>query len=122
MRRLTLTWLALIGALSTQACGGAPIPQQKITDTEAAIRAAEVGGAPGVPEAALHLKRANEQLAQAKRMVSNGDNERAAWVLRRAEVDAELALAMAQEQTARNEAKKAMDEVAKLREKLGSQS
>ena len=111
--------LVVMAALGGVACGSAPPPNQQMTAAQAAIRAAEVGGAQSSPEATLHLKRAKEQVAQAKGLMANDDNERAKWVLERAEVDAELALALARETGARMEAEKAREEIRKLRKKAG---
>ncbi len=72
------------------------------------------------PEATLHLKRAKEQLAQAKGLIKKGDNEEADWLLQQASVDAELALALGREEAARAEAQRAKDEVNKLREQISA--
>jgi hypothetical protein len=66
----------------------------------AAARAAREAGAPNVPRAALQLKLAEEQIAQARQMMNNGSNERADYMTLRAYNDAELALAFARENTA----------------------
>ena len=97
------------------ACGGAPVPNERVASAQASVRAAEVGGAQGVPQAILHLKRAKEQIEKAKALIKDGDNEEADWVLQRAEVDAELALSLAREATARSEAQSARDQVQKLK-------
>ena len=107
------TWLAM-------ACGGAAIPQERLTSAEGAVRAAEAGGAPTVPQAALHLKKAQDHIAQAKALIADDENERADFVLQRAEVDAELALAQAREDQAKKEAQEAIDMVEELRSKSGT--
>jgi hypothetical protein len=112
-----LVW-PLAGSLLVSACGGAAVPHDKLASAQAAVRAAEVGGAPNDPNAALQLKRANDQITQAKALIEDGENEEAARVLLRAEVDADLALALAQEKTGRDEATKAQQEVAALRSQL----
>jgi hypothetical protein len=100
------------------ACGGAAVPQERLTSVERAVSAAEAGGAPGVPKAELHLKQARDQLAAAKALIADDENERADWVLQRAEADAELALVLAREQVAKQEAQEALEQVDKLRKKL----
>jgi hypothetical protein len=114
----------LVGLLATawvvSACGGAAIPQAQMTASEKAISAAEGGGANSVPKAALHLKQAQDQVAEAKKLIEDEDMERAEWALRRAEADAQLALTMAQENTAKAEAAEAVEMVQMLREKLKS--
>jgi hypothetical protein len=106
-------------ALSAVACGGAAVPNEQLTQSQAAIRGAETAGAQNSPQATLHLKRAKEQVATAKSMIADDDNERAEWVLRRAEADAELALALARETSARAEADKVKAEIQELRQKAG---
>ncbi len=108
---------ALVGGLAVvlSACGGAALPQEKLTAAKAAVRAAEVGGAEDNPKAALHLKYARDQIAEANELIDEEENELAAALLDRAEVDAELALALARVNGARQEAKAALDEVEELR-------
>lgn len=97
-------------------CGGAPLPADRLASAEAGIRGAREVGAESVPEAALHLKMARDQVAQAKTLSSEGDADRAAMVLARAEVDAELALAMTRETAARAEAGAVLAQVQALRQ------
>jgi hypothetical protein len=108
---------ALFSLLLWSACGGAPPPQELITNVTAAIRAAEVAGAKDEPKATLHLKKAGEQLAQGKALAAEED-ERAERVLLRAEADADLALALAQEHAAKVEAETANEKVEKMRTKV----
>ena len=107
---VSMTWL-------TMACGGAALPQQELTSAEAAVRAAEVAGAPAVPKAELHLKYARDQITQAKQMIEQGENEQAQRVLVKAESDAEVALALAKHEEARSEANKALEDIEALMEK-----
>jgi uncharacterized protein YqfA (UPF0365 family) len=69
-----------------------------MTTAEAAIRGAEEVNATQVPRAALHLKLAQEQTDKAKRLMEDGYNERAELTLKRAQADAELAIAISKEQ------------------------
>lgn len=105
---VVLPLAALVG------CGGAPPPQELITNVTATMRAAEEAGAPAEPKATLHLQKAGEQLEQGKALAAEED-ERAELVLRRAAADADLALALAQERAARLEAEAEADKVEKLR-------
>ena len=116
MRRFgsSFGWVVLLGATG---CGGAAIPQDRLTAAEAAVRAAEVGGAPDNPKAALHLKYARDQIAEAKKLIEEDENETAGALLDRADVDAELALSLARVENARVEATAALDEVKELRER-----
>lgn len=104
-------------ALFISACGGAALPQEKLTAAKAAVRAAEVGGAADNPKAALHLKYARDNIAAASSLIEEEENELAAALLDRAEVDAELALELARVQAARDEAEQARQEVEELRKK-----
>ncbi len=101
------------------ACGGAAIPQDQLASSQAAIRAAEVGGADRDPQAAFLVKKSKDQVAQAKKLIEDGDNHSAQMVLMTAEADAELALALAQELATRKEAEGARSEVKDLQQKQG---
>jgi Domain of unknown function (DUF4398) len=107
-----LTLLALVGI--TTGCGSYPMPAQRLADAEAATRSAHETGAEGVPRAELHLEYAREEVRQAKQLMRDGKNERAAFILMRAKGDAELALAVAREDHARREAEFAQQQVAAL--------
>lgn len=73
----------------------------------AAARGAQEAGAQQVPQAALHLKLAEEQITQARSMMDEGDNMRADYMTLRAYNDAELALALAREVASRQRAEQA---------------
>lgn len=108
-----------VTALVTAACsGGYPEPRNQLTASEAALRAAEEMGAQDSPQSALYLKRAREQVEDAKALIREGENERAEWVLRRAESDADLALSMAREETQRKKAMAAKEELQRLQEQI----
>lgn len=120
MKLVTGSFLALAGCLAL-ACGASvPVPAAQVSDTQAAIRAAEEVGAPSIPKAALHLKMAKDQLQTAQGQISNGDNEEAKMTLDRARVDAELALALAKEAGLRAKATEAMDKIKKLQAETGA--
>jgi hypothetical protein len=91
------------------ACASHPPPTDHMASAIAAVRGAQVAVAQAgeVPEAALHLKLAEEQVAQARQMIDRGDNERADYMTLRAYNDAELALALAREHQARAAAEEA---------------
>lgn len=93
------------------ACGASiQPPTQPMADAEAASRSAREVGADNQPAAKLQVKLADEQIAEAKSLIANGDNERASYVLLRARADAELALALAREQNALIEKQKASEQ------------
>jgi pyridoxal biosynthesis lyase PdxS len=95
-------------ALVAVGCASHPAPTDQVASSLAAVRGAEEAGARDVPEAALHMKLAEEQIAQAKRLMEDDDNRRAEDLAMRAYQDAELALAIARE----NAAKKRLDQFA----------
>jgi len=107
--------LAMFCALGR--CASAPVNTDRLSATEAPIRAAEEMGAAKVPEAALELKLAREQAEQAKQFMKNGDKGRADMLLLRAQADAELALALAREAPLAAEAKSATEEVQALQQR-----
>jgi hypothetical protein len=99
-------------------CGGAAPPDRQMVAAEAAIRGAQEVGAPSVPEASLYLRLAERQVDKAKVLMGDGNNERATMMLLRALGDAELALALAKEKTAKDEAQEAENTVQELRNKM----
>jgi hypothetical protein len=101
--------------LSLSACGGGTPPSESAA--EAAVRAAEVGGAADNPKAALHLKYARDQVDSAKKLIDEEEYDKAAALLARAEADAELALALSRVENARAEAQAALNDVEELKRK-----
>lgn len=87
--------LASITALSIAACGGAALPVENLTDAKATVRAAQEAGASSTPQAALHLKMANDELASAQKAIDDNDGDRARLLLNQAQADADLSLALA---------------------------
>jgi outer membrane murein-binding lipoprotein Lpp len=107
--------LAIVGVVGLSGCSSFPAPNAKVASSEAAIRAAQETGSRDVPQAALHLKLAEEQLEQAKKLIRSDDNERASYVLARAEADAELALALSRAEGSKAKAGTALDNVRAVR-------
>lgn len=97
--------LGTLAALGFAACASNPLPPAKVTDTQAAISAADAVGATNHPRAALHMKLAREQLQQGEALLREGDDEEARLVIDRARVDAELAMALTREDQAQKEAR-----------------
>jgi hypothetical protein len=98
-----------IAALGLVGCGSVPPPHERQASSQAAIRTASEMNAEQVPQAALHLKLAQEQFDKGKALMNDGDNERATFALMRAQADAELALALARENRTRTEAQTLID-------------
>ena len=113
------TWVySCISGTVLLACGGAAVPQDSLTAAQADVKGAEVGGAAENPKAALHLKLAKDQIEKAQKEIADGDNEKAARTLDRAQADAELALALAKEGKAQGDASDAAEQVGKLRKEI----
>jgi hypothetical protein len=117
MTRALVSGLWSITLLFAVACGGAAVPHEKMAGAEAEMRAAEVGGARDVQQAALHLKMASDQVAKAKALIAQNENEEAALVLDCAQADAQYALALAKEEATKKEADSAAKTVEELKRK-----
>ena len=89
------------------ACASYPMPNEHLTNSYANIRAAQELGATAWPQAALHLKLAEEEQAKARSLANDSKNEEADYMTLRANADAELALAIARESMAEGRAAKA---------------
>lgn len=87
--------LTSLSALFVAACGSAALPMDKLTEAKSTVRAAQEAGAQGTPQAQLHLKMANDELASAQKAVDDNDGERARLLLNQAQADADLSLALA---------------------------
>ena len=108
----------LLLAVAVAGCGSYPAPTAKMSSAEAAMRSATEVGAGKVPQAQLHVTLAQEQIAKAKALMSDGDNERAESLLVRAQADAELALSLAKQAIAQTDAQRVVDEVKAAKEKV----
>jgi hypothetical protein len=92
------------------------LPADRLTSLEASIRSADAVGAGQQPQTSLHVRLAEEELAQAKRLARNGDAARAELFLQMADADASLALALTRAADAQADADKAQAAVAALAE------
>jgi hypothetical protein len=108
--------VVLLSALG-MGCAATQVPSEQLTQSKAAIRAAEEVGAPSQPAAALHLKLARDQVTAAESLIREGDTEQAQMMLRRAELDAELAVVLTREERLRAEASEAVRRVQELKQK-----
>jgi hypothetical protein len=114
-----LNKLVVVSAVCmSSACGGAAVPDSDLTAAKVAVRAAEVGGADEQPQPALQLKHARDQIAKAEGLIKEEQNEQALWLLKRAQVDAELALAMAQEAVTVAQAQDAVEQVERMKKQI----
>ncbi len=100
--------LALAASALVLGCGGSfPAPTQDLASAQSAERSAAELGAENQPQAQLHLALAREQMTQARAAMKDGDNERADSLLLRSRSDAELAIALTRDQSAKTDAQKA---------------
>ena len=109
------SYLILAGSLAAMV-GCAAVPVLKTEGSTSGIRAAEAIGAAKVPQAALHLQLAKEELGHAKTLAADGRSEQASSFLLRAEADAELAVALSREDAEKSAARAAVDQVRQLRQ------
>lgn len=116
MMTVLTRWLAAPVVLAFAACASAPTPQAPLQAATAAASAAEAVGAKDTPRAKFHLQLALEQIEAAKKLMQAGDNAAARRALERAEADATLAKALAEEQTTIREAHEAHDKLDELRQ------
>lgn len=103
----------LIFAAAVTGCG----PKREIDReaTSSAIRAAEEAGAASVPSASLYLQMAKEELEIAKKLAANGEPEEAESMLRRAQADGELAVALSHSEADKKAAAEAVERVRLLK-------
>ena len=106
--------VALALAVGLGACGSTHTMPANYAPAQTAIGAADAVGARNEPRGALHLKMARDAVAQAEKLVRNGDEHEAELTLERARTDAELALMVTREATARREADTAKRELESL--------
>src|ERR1035437_5797403 len=106
-----------VAAVATAIVAGcaANVPLRTEASTSV-IRAAEEAGAAKVPQAALHLQLAKEELELAKGLAAKGEKEQAASMLLRADADAELAVVLSREDAERSEAQAAVARARQLRQ------
>jgi hypothetical protein len=83
-----------------------------MADAQSAERSARELGANGEPAAKLSLKLAQDQIAEAQKAMTDGENKRADSLLLRAKADAELSIAQAREKGAKVEGQKAVEDSA----------
>lgn len=98
-------------AVLVAACGKQAVPTERLGRAEGAVRSAQETGAAQDPSGALHLRLAKENLARAKLAVSDGDNDRASYLLMRAEADAQLAKSLNDEGKAKQQAAQAINQL-----------
>lgn len=109
MPKRIMTILGVV--LAASACASFPPPTDTVANSLASVRGAEEVGAADVPQAALQLQLAREQIAKAEKLMADGENERAHFMALRASNDAELAIVLVRESEARSGAAEAAQRV-----------
>lgn len=102
-------------------CASGPSIEPQAAQTTGAIRAAEAVGAQSNPEAALHVKLAMENHKRAQEMLQADEKEQARRLLERAEMDAELAIALMKKHEAQQELAVVDKELSELDSRLQSE-
>src|SRR5262245_48582585 len=101
----------IIGIALACGCAATPVPPAKVASAATAIRTAQELRADENPASQVRLQYAIEEYAHAHMLIADGDSEKAERMLARAEADAELALAIAQQARSARDAATALDEV-----------
>jgi hypothetical protein len=110
--------LGLCAAFAFIACASVPKPTEQISQSEAAMRSAQELGAAQVPQAALEMQLAQEELDKCKLLMKDDKNEEAAQMAMRSRADAELAVALTHRSLARGEARGAEEHLKAVQEKV----
>ena len=97
-------------------CAQTPPPHTALTNAQSTVAAAEAKGAQQVPEASLYLKMAKDSIAAAQVLMNEAKNKRAAGVLERARIDAELAASLATEDVMKRKAQEELERVKSLQQ------
>ena len=100
--------------LSVACATSSAAPSERMQSSSAAILAAETGGAAHSADADVYLRLAKDQYAYSQRLPNPSDKDRVDRLLRRAQVDAELSLALARGEDQKAAAQAAIDKVTKF--------
>jgi hypothetical protein len=110
IRMYTAIATLLVASSLAIGCASFPVPAQDLALAKSKTQSATELGAAAQPNAQLHLELANELMAQAGAAMKDGDNARADGLLLRAIADADLAVAMVHNKTAKTGAQKAIED------------
>jgi hypothetical protein len=112
--RLLLTTPILLPFLSGACATARTAPSERMESSSAAILAAENGGAAHSVDADVYLRLAKDEYAYSQRLPNPNDKDHVDRLLRRAQVDAELSLALAHGEDQKAAAQAAIDKVTKF--------
>ena len=114
LQKLLLTAPFLLPFWSVACATTSTAPSERLESSSAAILAAENGGAAHSADADVYLRLAKDQYAYSQRLPNPSDKDRVDRLLRRAQVDAELSLALARGEDQKAAAQAAIDKVTKF--------
>lgn len=123
MQRLLIIPALALGLLMLPLVGCATADQQDISAREYSqpretIQAAQSMGADEVPRARMFLSYATDQMRDADRALKAGNTTQAKRLLVRAQADAELALALAQERELSQQVRQIDNRIQQLRQEV----
>jgi len=107
------TMLLVVAVAALAGCGAAtPVPADKLARAQETVRLAEMMPTTASdPKALQHLQLAKNQLEHGKKLMIDGENEDAQWVLLRAESDAKAALYLSQAHAAKADAQQTIEAI-----------
>lgn len=103
-----------IAVLVSACVSGGAVPADKLGRARASVKSAQEMGAERNPTAAAHLRVARDELAAGRKLVIDGEQDKAAIMLLKAEADADLAMNLTRESTAIADVEKTRAEIEKL--------
>jgi len=101
----------MAAVLAVGACASFGTSNERVEASSAAILAAEEGGAAHCADADVYLRLARDQFDYVHRLPNPSDKARVDRLLRRAQVDAELSLALARDEAGKAAARAAIAKV-----------
>jgi hypothetical protein len=109
-----MRWILALAPLAMGCASSYNIPTSHVQAPPQSIAWAQQAGAASVPGAAERLNLAKHELASANNMAHKGDKRRADLMYLRADADAQLALATAQDHTVSSEAQQLDQQIKQL--------
>jgi hypothetical protein len=106
-----LKTLSIVAALAGFGCASVPKPTEELGQSESALKNAQEAGAAQIPQAALELTLAQEELDKAREQIKNDQNDEAQQNLLRSRADAELAMALTRQGIANTNANGAQEQL-----------
>jgi hypothetical protein len=110
--------VSIVVGVAAAGCASVPTPSDELAQSESALRSAKELGAAQIPQAALELKLAEDELQKAHDLMKDDNNEDARQSLLRSRADSELALALTREGQAMSEAQTAREHLKAVQQKV----